>query len=64
MWVPPVTFEQVAYSLYMVVAGDRLDTLAYNIYGDANLWWHIADANPQINYPGPLAPGQMIRIPN
>ena len=25
--------------------GDRLDLLAHQFYGDANLWWYIAKAN-------------------
>ena len=25
--------------------GDRLDTLAYQFYGDTTLWWYIAKAN-------------------
>ena len=25
--------------------GERLDTLAYNFYGDVTLWWVIAKAN-------------------
>ena len=25
--------------------GERLDTLAYNFYGDSTLWWVIAKAN-------------------
>ena len=25
--------------------GDRLDNLAFQFYGDSNLWWYIAKAN-------------------
>ena len=27
------------------VKGDRLDNLAFQFYGDPNLWWYIAKAN-------------------
>lgn len=33
---------------HVVGIEDRLDLLAYQYYGDARLWWHILDANPQI----------------
>ena len=32
--------------LYVITtAGDRLDNLAAQFYGDVNLWWYIAKAN-------------------
>ena len=43
--------------------GDRLDILAYNLYGDTSLWWIIASAN---NLTGDsLVPpiGMQLRIP-
>lgn len=39
------TFNYISYQLQQ---GDRPDLLAYNFYGDATLWWKIADANPEI----------------
>lgn len=51
------------YTVHRVVAGDRLDTLAENAYGDAEFWWRIADANPQLEYPDTLVPGQLLAIP-
>lgn len=50
---------------YVLQQGDRFDILAYNFYSDATLSWMIADANPEIIFPGGiLTPGQTIRIPN
>jgi hypothetical protein len=48
----------------ITTVGDRLDSLAYSYYQDANLWWVIAMANNNITrgalYP---APGTQLRIP-
>jgi phage tail protein X len=43
--------------------GDRLDTLAYEYYNDASLWWIIATANNIHNAPFGLADGTILRIP-
>ena len=42
--------------------GDRLDTLAYQYYGDASLWWIIASANNIHNAPFGLKDGTILRI--
>ena len=41
--------------------GDRLDNLAFQFYGDPNLWWYIAKANniTAMNVPA----GTSLRIP-
>ena len=43
--------------------GDRLDTLAYQYYEDASLWWIIASANNIHNAPLGLVDGTILRIP-
>ena len=45
--------------------GDRLDLLAQQFYGDVNLWWIIASANPDIIPQNSLfiPEGTEIRIP-
>jgi nucleoid-associated protein YgaU len=48
---------------YTIVAGDRLDTVANRVYGAPELWWRLADANPELFYPDALLPGMIIRIP-
>lgn len=45
-----------------VVAGDRLDTIAYEVYGDAARWRRIAEQNHICN-PLALRPGQLLSIP-
>ena len=42
---------------------DRLDTLAYDYYKDASLWWIIAAANNIHNAPFGLKDGTILRIP-
>ena len=41
--------------------GDRLDLLAHQFYGDASLWWYIAQAN-HLNTMN-IEPGTSLRIP-
>lgn len=43
--------------------GDRLDSLAYQYYKDASLWWIIASANNIHNAPLGLIDGTILRIP-
>lgn len=44
---------------------DRLDRIAQQYYGDASLWWVIADANPSIRFnPMSVPRGISIRIPS
>jgi nucleoid-associated protein YgaU len=52
-----------SYQFYLVVAGDRIDNIAYQFYGDPLRWWVIADANPQIMDWSVLIPGELIRVP-
>jgi hypothetical protein len=44
---------------------NRPDMLAYDLYGDAALWWVFAIRNPNTikNPIGDFVPGVMIRIP-
>lgn len=51
------------FTYYTVVQGDRLDVIAAKVYGLANYWWRLADANPEIFYPDNLVVGSIIRIP-
>ncbi len=43
--------------------GDRLDSLAYEYYGDSTLWWIIAAANKLQNGKFALPDGTVLRIP-
>jgi hypothetical protein len=49
---------------HVVTDGDRIDVLAYHYFGDATLWWLIADWN-DIAFPLDLpASGTTLRIPS
>jgi len=53
-----------AEQIYTVVAGDSLSKIAKRVYGDANLWRRIFEANQdQIKNPDLIHPGQKLKIP-
>ncbi len=43
--------------------GDRLDTLAYQYFGDASLWWIIATANNIHDASFAVEDGTILRVP-
>lgn len=53
----------LTFSYYTVTTGDRIDILAERFFGDAELWWVIADANPQHMFFDYLPDGAVLRIP-
>ena len=48
--------------VWRVIAGDRLDTIAAEVYQDATKWRLIAEHNQIVN-PLALRPGQQLSIP-
>ena len=48
----------------VIVAGDRLDLIAFQYVGDPEQYWRICDANNNIMHPLELTnePGGVIRI--
>lgn len=61
---PDIDAQEFSYHPYVVQEGDRLDVLAYEIYGDPELWTEIARANPEVFYPDDLQVGTVLRMPN
>lgn len=51
------------YQVYRVKFGDRMETIAAVALGDSELWWRVAQLNPELLYPNDLEPGTIIRIP-
>lgn len=52
------------FDYYTVQYRDRLDSIAYKTWGNPNLWWVIADMNPDYAfYPSEIPVGTHIRIP-
>jgi phage tail protein X len=52
------------FQSYQVTGTDRLDTLAFDFYGDETKWYAIADANPEVLDWTNMPVGTIIRIPN
>ncbi|MDH1108458.1 LysM peptidoglycan-binding domain-containing protein [Pseudomonas otitidis] len=50
-------------SSYVVNDGDTLERIAQTVWGDAKMWYLIADANG-LDPSKPLEPGSSLRIPN
>lgn len=58
------TIGSVKYREYIWVSGDRPDILANKFYGSPEMWWVIAEHNPEISDFLSITPGTVLRIPN
>jgi len=56
-------FDLTNATFYTVVQGDTIDGIAYNQYGNAQLWWAIMDANPTYQSELEIKPGDVLVIP-
>ena len=56
--------ESVNYTLHLFTDGDRLDQISFKYYGKPDLWWVVAEYNPEIQDFMHIQPGTYIRIPN
>lgn len=54
----------ISYTFIRLDEGERIDHLAFNMYGDARLWWKIADANPEILDWTNVPTGTVLRVPS
>lgn len=54
--------ELIQISEYEVRVGARLDTIAYEVFGDAEQFWRIADANRAMNPDEVVRGGRRLRI--
>lgn len=43
--------------------GDRMDTLAHHVLGDATSYWQIMDLNPTVFDATTIPPGTLITVP-
>ena len=62
------TYPQIPFSdtdVYVITTvGDRLDSIAYSYYNDAELWWVISIANNNVTNGSIFPqPGTQLRIP-
>ena len=60
---PDVDRQSFFFDYVATHDGMRLDQVAHSLYGDAEKWWVIARANPEIFYPDNIPMGTLIRIP-
>lgn len=59
-----VEVAQPVASFHTVVSGDNLSKIAKQVYGDANKYPVIFEANkPMLKHPDKIYPGQVLRIP-
>lgn len=59
----PPDFQVFGYGVHVAQIGDRFDRLAAEHLGDPELYWAIANANPELFYPDEIPPGTVLRIP-
>lgn len=64
MRIPFPISREIQYTYYRVSQGDRPDTLAAQFYDNPQLWWVIADANPEYLQWLDMPIGASIRIPS
>jgi nucleoid-associated protein YgaU len=61
----PTTVAPVSVSnTHRVNAGETMETLAYDRFGNANKWYLIADMNPHVFWPLDLQAGDKLVIPS
>ncbi len=53
---------RITTAIHVVRAGERLDTIAANVYGDATMWWLIAAASG-IGWQCQVPVGTILNIP-
>ncbi|WP_439534363.1 peptidoglycan-binding protein LysM [Polymorphobacter sp.] len=59
-----VDADEEAVVFYPVAKGETLSAIAKRLYGDANLYPRIFEANrPMLTHPDKIYPGQVLRIP-
>lgn len=56
--------ESAEFYYYTWTARDRMDILAHETLGSADLWWKIMDYNPEITDAFSIPIGTSLRIPN
>ncbi len=60
----PAFPSDVGDTFYTVKTGDRLDYLAFKLYGDPIYWWVLAVANDMEILPTDLQEGMRMRVPS
>lgn len=63
LYQQPIAGGTTRYRFHRASQGERLDLLAHSLWGDPNLWWVIANYNPEVTTPDDVPAGMLIRIP-
>lgn len=59
-----IEIPDISKTFYTVQSGDYLSKIAKEVYGDANAYQKIFDANrPMLSHPDKIYPGQVLYIP-
>ena len=57
--------SNVSYSIHTYIDGERLDQIAARYYNNrCDLWWFIAEYNPEVRDFFNIPAGTLLRIPN
>lgn len=59
----PPTDRSFAFTFYQITDGDTIDMLGHRLFGAGQLWWMLADANPEILDWNAVPPGTVLRVP-
>lgn len=60
----PARFSPDDCERHTVRPGERVDGIAYERYGRADLWWAIMDANPRYFGEMEIKPGDVLLLPH
>ena len=52
------------FTLYAFKQGDKLYQLSYRFFGRPDMWWAIAEMNPEVQDFTRIQPGTLLRIPS
>jgi nucleoid-associated protein YgaU len=58
-----IPYKEVKYYQYVTREGDTFELIAAKVFNDGSRYWEIADINPQVEWPGKLTVGTILRIP-
>lgn len=62
--LPVATYVRADDRFYEVSAQEYLPSIAHKMFGDARLWWVVADFNDIVTPMEPVLPGARLRVPS
>jgi hypothetical protein len=58
------TLNNINYFIHNYIQGETLHGLAQKYFGRPDVWWIIAEYNPEVTDFLNISPGALLRIPN